>query len=573
MKSTYKVFKESLKTITDYYLLLVEETKSQRLVGSTNEWVLDNYYMISEQEKVLKIDLQSKSFRKLEGERMKHLEQLIREFLTRCHYQIDKGMLFNYLLQEQENRKDYFTYPEVCALLPLMKCILLKELAELCKQLKGSNAYHYSPTDRALADMEKLDAAARQNLMMMNLFNSLKKMTKLPISELIDTVSYSEKMLKGEKAGMYDEMYDRTKDDYRAKIVLLCKKQKVKEYDFVKDLVAKADEKNEHVGWQLFPPKKWNARAHWYIWIVVLITLGLAFGFAWWATSKSGFSWITVLLTVLMWVPMSQIIIDLFNQLLYKIHKPVNTFKIKFKDGLIPKEYATMVIMPTILKNKNRTIELLEQLEIYYLSNINRASEGQRLESRPQNLYYTLIGDAAAGPNEDMPWDNEVVEAGLAKVKELNEKYGAPIFNFVYRRRAWSDGENCWLGHERKRGAILHFNDLVLGNTTEAEKQKRFRCETISQWLEGAVPPIQFIITLDTDTELVLYSAQKLIGAMAHPLNRAQLSPDGKRVNSGYGIMQPRVNVDVEVTNKSRYAQLFAVLGGLDVYTTASFEL
>ena len=573
MKSTYKVFKESLKTITDYYLLLVEETKSQRLVGSTNEWVLDNYYMISEQEKVLKIDLQSKSFRKLEGERMKHLEQLIREFLTRCHYQIDKGMLFNYLLQEQENRKDYFTYPEVCALLPLMKCILLKELAELCKQLKGSNAYHYSPTDRALADMEKLDAAARQNLMMMNLFNSLKKMTKLPISELIDTVSYSEKMLKGEKAGMYDEMYDRTKDDYRAKIVLLCKKQKVKEYDFVKDLVAKADEKNEHVGWQLFPPKKWNARAHWYIWIVVLITLGLAFGFAWWATSKSGFSWITVLLTVLMWVPMSQIIIDLFNQLLYKIHKPVNTFKIKFKDGLIPKEYATMVIMPTILKNKNRTIELLEQLEIYYLSNINRASEGQRLESRPQNLYYTLIGDAAAGPNEDMPWDNEVVEAGLAKVKELNEKYGAPIFNFVYRRRAWSDGENCWLGHERKRGAILHFNDLVLGNTTEAEKQKRFRCETISQWLEGAVPPIQFIITLDTDTELVLYSAQKLIGAMAHPLNRAQLSPDGKRVNSGYGIMQPRVNVDVEVTNKSRYAQLFAGLGGLDVYTTASFEL
>ncbi|MBO6027464.1 MAG: hypothetical protein J6P73_09500 [Bacteroidales bacterium] len=573
MKSTYKTFKESLKTITDYYLLLVEETKSQRLVGSTNEWVLDNYYMISEQEKVLKIDLQSKSFKKLEGERMKQLETILREFLTRCHYQVDKGMLFNYLHLEQQNRKDYFSYPEVCALLPLMKCILLMELAELCKQLKADNAYHYSPTDKAMADMEKLNEAAQQNLMMMNLFNLLKKMTKLPMSELLDSVSYSEQMLKAEKADMYDQMYDRTKDDYRAKIVRLCKKQKVKEYDLVKDLVAKADEKGEHVGWQLFPPKKWNARAHWYVWIVVLLTLGLAFGFAWWATSRNGFSWVTVVLTILMWVPMSQIVIDLFNQLLYKIHKPINTFKIKFKDGLIPKEYATMVIMPTILKNKARTIELLEQLEVYYLSNINRASDGQRLESRPQNIFYTLIGDAAAGPNEDMPWDNEVAEAGLAKVKELNKKYGAPIFNFVYRKRAWSDGENCWLGYERKRGAILHFNDLVLGNTTEAEREKRFRCETISQWLEGAVPPIQFIITLDTDTELVLYSAQKLIGAMAHPLNRAQLSPDGKRVNSGYGIMQPRVNVDVEVTNKSRYAQLFAGLGGLDDYTTASFEL
>ena len=120
----------------------------------------------------------------------------------------------------------------------------------------------------------------------------------------------------------------------------------------------------------------------------------------------------------------------------------------------------------------------------------------------------------------------------------------------------------------------------MLGNTTDEEKAKRFRCETISGWLDGSngssgldMCPIQFIITLDTDTELVLYSAQKLIGAMAHPLNRAQLSADGRRVDRGYGIMQPRVNVDVEVTNKSRYAQLFAGLGGLDVYTTASFEL
>ncbi len=584
MKSTYKIFKESIKTITNYYLLLVEETKSQRLVGSTNEWILDNYYMISEQEKVLKIDLQSKEFRKLEGERMQFLEQLLREFLTRCHYQIDKGMLFNHLKQMQEDTHDYLSYPEVCSILPLMKHILLKELADLCTLLKNENAYHYSPTDKSMADVEKLNEAARQNLMMMNLFNSLKKMTKLPVSELIDTVSWSEKMLKGEKADMYDQMYDRTKDDYRAMIVRLCKKRKMKEYDLVKELVQKADEKGEHVGWQLFPPKKWNQRAYLYICIVALFSIGLAALFSILATRVGGLQqsplWITIVLGVLMIVPISQIIIDLFNQLLYRIHKPINAFKIKFKDGLIPKEYATMVIMPTILKNKAKTIELLEQLEIYYLSNINRASNGQRLEKRPQNLYYTLIGDAAAGPNEDMPWDDEVVEAGLAKVKELNAKYGAPIFNFVYRRRAYSEGEACWLGHERKRGAILHFNDLVLGNTTEEEKLKRFRCETISEWSQKpevrsqkGVCPITFIITLDTDTELVLYSAQKLIGAMAHPLNRAQLSPDGKRVNAGYGIMQPRVNVDVEVTNKSRYAQLFAGLGGLDVYTTASFEL
>ena len=572
MKSTYKTFKESVKAITQYYLLLVEETKSQRLVGSTNEWVLDNYYMISEQEKVLKVDLRSRQFRQLDSKRVQQLDELLSSFLKKCHYQVDKTLLFRYLSQVQVKQKDYLSYPEVCALLPLIKNVLIRELANLCRQLEAQHAYHYSPTDKTEADMERLNEAAQQNLMMMNLFNSLKKMTKLPMAEILDYVSYSERMLKAEAADMYDQMYDKTKDDYRGKIVRLAKKRKMREYELVKELVEKADANGEHVGWQLFPPKKWNRRAHAYIWIVALCTLVLAALFARWAMGGWD-NWLTIVFAVLMIVPMSQIVIDLFNQCLYWLHKPVSTFKLKFKDGLIPEEYATMVIMPTILKNKNKTVELLEQLEIYYLSNINRASEGQRLESRPQNLYYTLIGDAAAGPEADMPWDDEVVEAGLAKVKELNEKYGAPIFNFVYRRRAYSEGEGCWLGFERKRGAILHFNDLLLGKHTEEEKQKYFRCETISEWLQQPVPEITFIITLDTDTELVLYSAQKLIGAMAHPLNRAKLSADGRRVDAGYGIMQPRVNVDVEVTNKSRFAQLFAGLGGLDVYTTASFEL
>ena len=93
MKNTYKFFKESEKAITQYYLRLVEETKSQRLVGSTNEWVLDNYYMISEQEKVLRVDLRSKSFRQIDGRRIQQMEELIHSFLRKCHYQIDKTLL------------------------------------------------------------------------------------------------------------------------------------------------------------------------------------------------------------------------------------------------------------------------------------------------------------------------------------------------------------------------------------------------------------------------------------------------------------------------------------------------
>jgi len=271
MKSVYNIFRKSVKDITRYYMLLVEETKSERLVGSTNEWVLDNYYMISEQEKVLKVELKGveRGRWRVERGRVEVMWNLLEGYLRKSHHQIDKALFFRYLSQVQVSQKDYMNYPEVCALLPLVKTILISELAELCRQLEASKAYHYTPTDKSLADKAYLDEAARQNLQMMNIFNSLKKMTKLPVAELLDAVSFSEKALKGEKAGMYDQMQDKTKEDYRAKVVRLSRSGKWKaengkplsEYELVKALVKKADAKSEHVGWQLFPPKKWGARA------------------------------------------------------------------------------------------------------------------------------------------------------------------------------------------------------------------------------------------------------------------------------------------------------------------------
>ena len=554
-KSAYKEFKENVKEITRYYYLLVAQTKNKRLVGSTNEWVLDNYYIISEQEKEMKEDLCGKGFLAIAPARQKQLRGLLQDFLEHAGFQVDKEALYQYVEKWQENHDDYLPYAEICAVTVMVKFLLIGELSKLCGRLESTmqtSGYEMPST------VEEVNVAAKENLLMMNIFNSLRNITRIKMAEVFDRISFSERMLHSEKAGMYDKMCDQTKTDYRNRIIRNVKKLHKSgrnvEYDYVKALVATADAEGRHVGWSLFPPKQWKLRSHLYIWITLACTLALSCIFA--ALAHTWWSFI------LMLIPVSQLVIDLFNQLLYSIHRPVNTFKLKFEET-IPDEYATMVIIPTIVKNPAKVEAMLDQLEVYYLSN-------RRNETDEDNIFYTLVGDASAEKTEDMPWDGEVAEAGLAKVKELNSKYGREIFNFVYRRRRWSEGENCFLGYERKRGAILHFNDLLLGNLTEEQKEKYFRCETISSW-NGK--PITFIITLDTDTELVLFTAQELIGAMAHPLNRAVLAPDKRNVIAGYGIMQPRVNVDVEVTNKSRYAQLFSGLGGLDVYTTASFEL
>ena len=78
---------------------------------------------------------------------------------------------------------------------------------------------------------------------------------------------------------------------------------------------------------------------------------------------------------------------------------------------------------------------------------------------------------------------------------------------------------------------------------------------------------IKYVITLDTDTRLVLSTALNLIGCMAHPMNRPVLNKEGTKVIKGYGIMKPRVSVDIEATNKSLYSQIFAGIGGFDTYS------
>src|SRR5207248_1311134 len=65
------------------------------------------------------------------------------------------------------------------------------------------------------------------------------------------------------------------------------------------------------------------------------------------------------------------------------------------------------------------------------------------------------------------------------------------------------------------------------------------------------LPTIKHVITLDTDTQLPRDSARKLIGAIAHPLNRPRFDPQRGRICEGYGILQPRVAVSLPSAERS----------------------
>ncbi|MCI8620921.1 MAG: hypothetical protein HFJ50_03910 [Clostridia bacterium] len=226
--------------------------------------------------------------------------------------------------------------------------------------------------------------------------------------------------------------------------------------------------------------------------------------------------------------------------------KPKLIPKMDFTEG-VPKEYSTMVVVPSILKDADDVRKVFERLEVYYLAN------------KSENIYCTALGDPSTGTKSKEDKDEGLLNEGLYQVKRLNEKYGKNIFGFAYRKRVWNDGEKCYMGWERKRGLLTEISNFLL--------DKRSKNSFLVNTLEKENLDIKYIITLDADTELTLNSGIELIEAMAHILNTPIVKD--KIVISGYGIMQPRVGINLEESKKSVFAEIFAGSGGVDSYTNA----
>ena len=260
---------------------------------------------------------------------------------------------------------------------------------------------------------------------------------------------------------------------------------------------------------------------------------------------------LAVLLGIFSYIPLIEIVIKIVNTILSKTTKPKLIPKLDFLEG-VPKEYSTFVVIPTIVDNKKKVRSLAKKLEVYYLAN------------KSPNIYFAILGDCSASDKKELKEDVEIIETLKKEIHKLNKKYQNsefPLFHFVYRKRIWNDKEKTYLGWERKRGMLNQFNEYLLGNS-----KNEFRENSLENL---DIPKIKYIITLDADTNLVLNSGLELIGAMAHILNRPEIDEEKNIVVNGYGIMQPRVGINLEDGNKSLFTKIFAGLPGTDAYANA----
>jgi cyclic beta-1,2-glucan synthetase len=228
------------------------------------------------------------------------------------------------------------------------------------------------------------------------------------------------------------------------------------------------------------------------------------------------------------------------------------------RDG-IPPEMRTLVVVPTLLTTRAALDEQIDNLEILHLGN----PDGE--------LYFALLSDWKDAPAESVEGDQALLDAAAAGIADLNRRHAPAVagdrFFLLHRRRVWSEDQQCWIGWERKRGKLHELNRLLRGATDT---------NFIAAGGAASRPPggIRFVITLDADTRLPRDAARRLVGKLAHPLNRARFDAALQRVVEGYGILQPRVSPSLPTGSEgSPYQRVMSGLGGIDPYAAAASDV
>ncbi len=221
----------------------------------------------------------------------------------------------------------------------------------------------------------------------------------------------------------------------------------------------------------------------------------------------------------------------------------------------IPDNSAVLVVITSLLCGEESDGRLFDRLERMY------AACGEK------NVFFGILGDLPDSKSATAPGDGRILDYACGRIEALCRKYGNRFILFE-RNRRWSKGEELFMGHERKRGAVSELISLLKGRSTTFSERSRASAESV---LAGT--RIGYIVTLDSDTNLGLGAVRDMYSAMTHPLARPVIDKEKGIVTQGYGIMQPRCSCDISCAGATPFTRLFCGEGGRDAYASAAFEV
>ncbi|WP_029349199.1 glucoamylase family protein [Bosea sp. 117] len=423
------------------------------------------------------------------------------------------------------------------------------------------------------------------NVSVRNVITSMRLISDIDWADLFESVSLVDDRLRAGSA--FASMDFPTRNLYRSAIEQLARGSELSEIDIAKRALEvaalAASPAQEHVdadptedpGYHLIaegrrafeqaihfrpPPRLRLSRVSirlgigGYVGAILAVTLSLI-GVALWALSAAGLSgsWLAVFALV-GFVPASEVATALVNRSVAWMFGAAILPGLELADG-VPGSLRTLVAVPTLLTSEADLQEQVERLEVHFLSGAGG------------DLTFALLSDGMDADCEVVPGDAPLLELAVQGIEQLNLRHGpGPVGNrflLLHRHRRFNPGEGKWMGWERKRGKLHELNRLLRG------------ADDTSFMAVGGRPPqvpedVRYVITLDADTRLPRDAALRLVGKMAHPLNRPRFDAAGQRVVGGYGILQPRVTPSLPIGREgSFYQRVISGGGGMDPYAAA----
>jgi cyclic beta-1,2-glucan glucanotransferase len=414
-----------------------------------------------------------------------------------------------------------------------------------------------------------------------NSIGSLRFLGAMDWRTFVEAMSVVELTLREDPAAAYGKMDFATRDRYRHVVEKMARSSRLSEREVACHAIHLAqqgagrnggDVREAHVGFYLidkgvpqleraaevrrsmsdaFQRTSGRSPLLLYVGTVVLITAVFTGGFLAQAFAEDEAGWLLALVGLLSLLCTSQLAVALVNWVTTVLVTPHALPRMDFSKG-IPPESSTLVVVPTMLSSSKNIEALIEALEVRFLAN------------RDEHLYFGLLTDFRDAHEETLQEDELLLGLAQKGIEALNGKYREATrdaFFLFHRPRRWNAGERVWMGYERKRGKLADLNALLRGGSRD-----HF---SLIVGETAVLSAVQYVITLDTDTQLPRDAAWQFVGTMAHPLNRARYDEHTQRVRDGYGILQPRVAVSLPGTNRSRYARLNGSDPGIDPYTRA----
>jgi len=417
-----------------------------------------------------------------------------------------------------------------------------------------------------------------------NIITSMRMISDVDWTELFERVSLVDDVLAA--ASDFLKMDFPTRNLYRSAIEELARGSKRTEIDIARRAVLAAEQaacpgtgvvegRQSDPGYYLLaegrgafeagigfrsPPHTWLGRSSRALGIggyvsAVAVAAGLLLAFPLIALAAAGFhgAWLS-LLGALGAIPAIDAAIALVNRGMTWGFGATLLPALALRDG-VPSHLRTLVAVPTLLTTREVIEEQIKRLEIHYLASPGRG------------LHFAMISDWVDAITEHVEGDAALLAAAAEGIARLNQRHGTvpggDRFLLLHRRRVWNEGEGRWIGWERKRGKLHELNRLLRGATdTTFVSTAQQPC---------AVPAdVRYVVTLDADTRLPRDTVLRLIGKMAHPLNRPRFDADAGRVVEGYAVLQPRVTPSLPIGREgSLFQRIFSGMSGIDPYASA----